>query len=88
MQVRPVQESIESDVAGPEIRFFETLIIGTGFSGLLATIGSKKKNLNDFSLLERSAEPGGTWRDNGKISVREYQFHLDGGCVTVWRVRS
>ncbi|MDH3511103.1 MAG: NAD(P)/FAD-dependent oxidoreductase [Gammaproteobacteria bacterium] len=43
---------------------FETLIIGTGFSGLLAAIGLKKKNLNDFVLLERGSDIGGTWRDN------------------------
>ena len=43
---------------------FETVIIGTGFSGLLAAIGLQKKNFNDFVLLERSANLGGTWRDN------------------------
>lgn len=44
--------------------YFETVIIGTGFSGLLAAIRLQKKNLGDFVLLERSSEPGGTWRDN------------------------
>ncbi len=43
---------------------FETLIIGTGLSGLLAAIRLKKKNLDDFVLLERSSDIGGTWRDN------------------------
>jgi len=43
---------------------FETVIIGTGFSGLLAAIRLKQKNLDDFVLLERSADLGGTWRDN------------------------
>jgi len=43
---------------------FETVIIGTGFSGLLAAIGLLKKNITDFVLLERSADIGGTWRDN------------------------
>ena len=43
---------------------FETIIIGTGFSGLLAAIRLKKNNLNDFALLERSSDIGGTWRDN------------------------
>ena len=45
-------------------QFFETIIIGTGFSGLLAALKLKKKDLNDFVLLERSADIGGTWRDN------------------------
>ncbi|MFK7954472.1 MAG: flavin-containing monooxygenase [Lysobacterales bacterium] len=43
---------------------FETVIIGTGFSGLLAAIGLKKSNLDNFVLLERSVEMGGTWREN------------------------
>ncbi|MFC3194694.1 flavin-containing monooxygenase [Marinicella sediminis] len=43
---------------------FETLIIGTGFSGLMAAIRLRKKGLEDFVMLERSAEMGGTWRDN------------------------
>ena len=42
----------------------ETLIIGSGFSGLLAAIRLQKKHCNDFVLLERSAEPGGTWQVN------------------------
>lgn len=48
----------------PGPRHFETVIIGTGFSGLLAAIGLQKKGFNDFVLLERSANIGGTWRDN------------------------
>jgi cation diffusion facilitator CzcD-associated flavoprotein CzcO len=47
-----------------DTQYFETLIIGTGFSGLLAAIGLKNKNLNDFILLERGSGMGGTWRDN------------------------
>lgn len=42
-------------------QYFETIIIGTGFSGLLAAIRLKK---NNFMLLERGSEMGGTWRDN------------------------
>lgn len=45
-------------------QFVETVIIGSGFSGLLAAIGLKKRGIDDFVLLERSDEPGGTWRDN------------------------
>ena len=47
-----------------DTHYFETVIIGTGFSGLLAAIGLQKKNFNHFVLLERSANIGGTWRDN------------------------
>ena len=43
---------------------FEIVIIGTGFSGLLAAIRLKQNHLDDFVLLERSSAMGGTWRDN------------------------
>jgi cation diffusion facilitator CzcD-associated flavoprotein CzcO len=43
---------------------FDTVIIGTGFSGLLAAIRLRQNRLDDFILLERSSEMGGTWRDN------------------------
>ena len=45
-------------------RHVETVIIGTGFSGLMAAIRLQKKGCNDFVLLERSAELGGTWQVN------------------------
>ena len=45
-------------------RHVETVIIGTGFSGLLAAIRLKQSQLDDFLLLERSCDLGGTWRDN------------------------
>jgi cation diffusion facilitator CzcD-associated flavoprotein CzcO len=45
-------------------RHVETVIIGTGFSGLLAAIRLLKKGCEDFVLLERSAEMGGTWQAN------------------------
>jgi len=45
-------------------RHVETLIIGSGFSGLLAAIRLQKKGCNDFVMLERSAELGGTWQVN------------------------
>jgi cation diffusion facilitator CzcD-associated flavoprotein CzcO len=47
-----------------DAQYFETVIIGTGFSGLLAAIKLQGKNIQDFVLLERSPDIGGTWRDN------------------------
>ncbi len=44
--------------------YFETVIIGTGFSGLLAAIGLQKRHCHDFILLERNSELGGTWQVN------------------------
>lgn len=42
----------------------ETVIIGSGFSGLLAAIRLQKNGCNDFLLLERNPELGGTWQVN------------------------
>ena len=39
-------------------------IIGTGFSGLGTAIRLKQEGMNDFIVLERAGEVGGTWRDN------------------------
>jgi len=39
-------------------------IIGAGFSGLGAAIRLKQRGTDDFVILERSADIGGTWRDN------------------------
>ena len=39
-------------------------IIGSGFSGLGAAIRLKQEGIDDFVVLERSDEVGGTWRDN------------------------
>lgn len=43
---------------------FETVIIGSGFAGLLAAIRLLKKGHDDFVMLERCSELGGTWRVN------------------------
>jgi cation diffusion facilitator CzcD-associated flavoprotein CzcO len=39
-------------------------IVGTGFSGLGMAIRLKQEGEDDFVLLERAGEIGGTWRDN------------------------
>lgn len=40
------------------------IIIGTGFSGLAMAIKLKEKGINDFIILEKAKEVGGTWREN------------------------
>jgi cation diffusion facilitator CzcD-associated flavoprotein CzcO len=40
------------------------VIIGTGFSGLAMAIKLKSAGIQDFTLLERGNDVGGTWRDN------------------------
>ena len=43
---------------------FRVAIIGTGFSGLGMAIKLKQAGQNDFIILERSENVGGTWHDN------------------------
>lgn len=40
------------------------IIIGTGFGGLCMAIQLKKAGYEDFILLEKAGNVGGTWRDN------------------------
>ncbi|MTI12475.1 flavin-containing monooxygenase [Sansalvadorimonas verongulae] len=40
------------------------IIIGSGFSGLGMAIRLKQKGIEDFLIIERANEVGGTWRDN------------------------
>src|SRR4051794_22892350 len=39
-------------------------IVGSGFSGLGLGHGLKQAGIDDFVLLERGEDVGGTWRDN------------------------
>src|SRR5918997_3902826 len=39
-------------------------IVGAGFSGLGAAIRLKQEGIDDFVILEKADELGGTWRDN------------------------
>ncbi|TSE01883.1 NAD(P)/FAD-dependent oxidoreductase [Skermania sp. ID1734] len=45
-------------------RHVHTLIIGSGFAGLGAAIRFAQDGRDDFLVLERGSEVGGTWRDN------------------------
>ena len=42
----------------------EVVIIGTGFSGIAMAIACKRDGIEDFVILERADDLGGTWRDN------------------------
>jgi cation diffusion facilitator CzcD-associated flavoprotein CzcO len=48
----------------PGVEHVEIAIIGTGFSGLGVALRLKRERHNDFLLLERAGDLGGTWRDN------------------------
>lgn len=45
-------------------RHYHMIIVGTGFTGLGMAIQLKRSGFNDFLLLERAEEVGGTWREN------------------------
>jgi len=45
-------------------RHVHALIIGSGFAGLGAAIRLEKEGIDDFLVVERGSEVGGTWRDN------------------------
>ena len=40
------------------------VIIGTGFSGLCMAIKLKERGIEDFIILEKESDIGGTWREN------------------------
>ena len=43
---------------------FTCLIVGTGFAGLAMAIKLKELGIEDFILLEKAGDIGGTWREN------------------------
>ena len=55
-------------------------IAGAGLGGICAGIHLTRAGIDDFVILERAAEPGGTWRDNTypgcacDVPVALYQF--------------
>jgi cation diffusion facilitator CzcD-associated flavoprotein CzcO len=49
---------------GPRTRTPRVGIIGTGFSGVAIAAELQDLGIHSFTLLERSAEVGGVWRDN------------------------
>lgn len=46
------------------MQHYQILIVGTGFAGLGMAIRLKQQGIENFRLIERAAEVGGTWRDN------------------------
>lgn len=48
----------------PAERRFAALIVGAGPSGIGAAIRLRKAGIDDFAVLEKASELGGTWRDN------------------------
>ncbi|BDT88847.1 flavin-containing monooxygenase [Nocardia cyriacigeorgica] len=51
-------------VANQHARHLRTIIIGSGFAGLGLAIRLSQQGRQDFLVLERGNDVGGTWRDN------------------------
>ncbi|TDP97923.1 flavin-containing monooxygenase [Labedaea rhizosphaerae] len=64
-------------------REFHTVVVGTGFSGLGMAIQLKRDGRDDFVVLEKADDVGGTWRDNTypgcacDIQSHMYSFSFD-----------
>ncbi|MFL5667144.1 MAG: flavin-containing monooxygenase, partial [Ktedonobacteraceae bacterium] len=56
-----VNESSNEDA---HVRHVHVAILGTGFSGLGMAIRLKQRGQEDFVVIERASDIGGTWRDN------------------------
>lgn len=50
--------------ASERVHTTEVLIVGSGFSGMGMAIQLLKSGMNDFLIIEKDSEIGGTWRDN------------------------
>lgn len=57
----PDAAGLRSDGGLREVR---VAIVGTGFSGLGMAIGLEQAGIDDYVVLERADDVGGTWRDN------------------------
>src|SRR5919202_1264883 len=51
-------------MAVKDLRNYDVLVIGGGFSGVGAAILLKQAGRTDFAVLEKASQLGGTWRDN------------------------
>ncbi len=62
---------------------FRIAIVGTGFAGLGTAIRFKQAGIDDFVVLERAGDVGGTWRDNAypgcqcDVPSHLYSFSFD-----------
>lgn len=55
--------AVEAASTAP-VAHYDVAIVGSGFAGLGMGIHLKKAGRNDFVILEKAADIGGTWRDN------------------------
>lgn len=60
------QQSLNNVLAGPDVksRPLSVVILGAGAAGLCIAIKLQKAGIDSFTILEKAASVGGTWRDN------------------------
>ncbi|MBJ8343591.1 NAD(P)/FAD-dependent oxidoreductase [Antrihabitans sp. YC2-6] len=64
MSPKVTDNAVSTAGAEGTARRVNTLIIGSGFAGLGAAIRLTQEGKDDFLVLERGSDVGGTWRDN------------------------
>ena len=57
----PITGAHDVDELPPRAKF---VIVGSGFAGICMAIKLKKSGRNDFVILEKAHDVGGTWREN------------------------
>ena len=56
---------------------YEAVIVGSGFSGIGVAIRLKQSGIDNFVILEKAGEVGGTWRENSYPACRcDIKSHL------------
>ena len=64
MSVVELQDGPSADEAGGAVPHVRIAIVGTGFAGLGLAIALKQAGIEDFVLIERADDVGGTWQAN------------------------
>ncbi len=68
----------------PVVRHVDVAILGAGFGGLCMAIKLREAGNDDFVILEKGGEVGGTWRDNSypgcacDVQSHMYSFSFEG----------
>lgn len=70
---------------------YKLCIIGAGFGGIAMAIRLLQQGINDFIILEKSDQIGGTWRDNqypgAACDVQSHMYSLSFAAKTDWSKR-
>lgn len=79
------------DVTKNAIQKTKVAIIGAGFGGLAMAIRLLQSQINDFVILEKTNDVGGTWRENqypgAACDVQSHMYSLSFAPKTDWSKR-